>query len=150
MTVEVLDRNQAIGILETLRGFDSVQSVSLEKLEEKEDRLSEEEINALGDDVVIHDLDADEEDEEAEEEAEEAEEAKDADADEEAADEETEEGKTVYTVNHIGTYYTGVDAKTGEKYICRRYVAFTVTCVYVPQEQVVVESNVNVPEEAAQ
>ncbi len=147
MTVEVLDRNQAIGILETLRGFESVQSVSLEKLEEKEDRLSEEEINALGDDVVIHDLDADEDEEEAEEEAEEAE---DADADEEAADEEAEEGKTVYTVNHIGTYYTGVDAKTGEKYICRRYVAFTVTCVYVPQEQVVVESNVNVPEEAAQ
>ncbi len=148
MTVEVLDRNQAIGILETLRGFDSVQSVSLEKLEEKEDRLSEEEINALGDDVVIHDLDADEEEEEAEEEAEDA---KDADADdEEAADDEAEEGKTVYTVNHIGTYYTGVDAKTGEKYICRRYVAFTVTCVYVPQEQVVVESNVNVPEEAAQ
>ena len=43
-----------------------------------------------------------------------------------------------------------IDAKTGDKYVCRRYVTFTVTCTYVPQEQVVVESNVNVPEEAAQ
>ena len=152
MTVEVLDRNRAIGILETLRDFDSVRGVALETLEEKEDRLTEDEIRALGDDVVIHEVDSDEdEDEEADEEAEEAKDEKDADEEaDEATDEEAEDGKTVYTVNHIGTYYTAIDPKTGEKYVYRKYVTFTVTCVYVPQEQVVVESNVNIPEGGAQ
>ena len=149
MTVEVLDRNTAIGIIEDLRRFDTVDYIIVETVEEKEDKLTEDQLALLDDTIVIHT--EDETAEEAEEAEAKAEEAK-AEKDAEAAEETDEEGKTVYGLNLIGTYYQTVDPKTGDRYIARRYVTFTVSCYYADKDEVVIESNVNVPttEEAAE
>lgn len=154
MTVEVLDRNSAIGIIETLRKFDSVDYIVVDTVEEKMDRLTEEQAAALDDSVVIHEdyyLSADYRPEEEDAEAEEAkdEDEKEAKDDNEGEDEDNE-GKTVYGVDRIGTYYYVVDPKTGDRYIARDYVTFTVACYYKVKDEVVIESNVNVPEEAAE
>lgn len=151
MTVEVLDRNSAIGIIETLRKFDTVDYIVVETVEEKMDRLTEDQLAALDDSVVIHEdyyLSADYRPEEEDAEAEEAKDEKEAKDDNEGEDDD-KEGKTVYGVDRIGTYYRVVDAKTGESYIARDYVTFTVSCYYKVKDEVVIESNVNVPEEAA-
>ena len=152
MTVEVLDRNSAIGIIETLRKFDSVDYIVVDTVEEKMDRLTEEQAAALDDSVVIHEdyyLSADYRPEEEDAEADEAKDEKDAKDNAEGEDEDNE-GKTVYGVDLIGTYYYVVDPKTGDRYIARDYVTFTVACYYKVKDEVVIESNVNVPEEAAE
>ena len=141
MTVEVLDKNTAIGVIETLRTFDSVAAVSVESLEEVEDRLDEEQVAELSGVSVI--------DETGEaEEGEEVIEIEEKDDKEDKADEEEGEEETALSVNHIGTYYLRIDPETDETYFVRKYVRFTVDCIYTPADEVIIESNVDMGEEA--
>ncbi len=149
MDVEVLDRNTAIGCIETARTLDTVSGVSLQSIEEKESRVSEEELadlEAMGfvaiDETETkdakNDKDAKEGDEEEEEEA-----VLVIEGNENADD-------TALTVKHIGTYYLRYDTETGEKYYVRKYVSFTISCVYAPAEEVKIENNVTGAGEVAE
>ena len=142
MNVAVLDRNTAIGIIETLRTFDTVQDVVVTSIEEREDVLSEEEEAALAafGFTVIDETGKDEK-------------KAPKDKDEEDADEEEEEAILVIegtededasalSVKPIGTYYLRIDSETGEPYYVRKYVSFTVGCVYTPADEVVILNNV--------
>lgn len=141
MTVEVLDKNTAIGLIETLRSFDSVAAISVESLEEVEDRLDEEQVAELSGVSVI--------DETGEaEEGEEIIEIEEKEDNEEKEDDTEAEEETALTVNHIGTYYLRIDPETNETYYVRKYVRFTVDCIYTPADEVVIESNVDLGEEA--
>jgi len=139
MLVDVLDKNSVIGILETLRGFDTINSLSLEKIEEKEDILSEDAVKELGLSVAAAAKPA-------EEDAEETEEGEDA----VVATVETTDDEEGLTVNKVGTIYLRHDPETGENYFIRKYVEFQVTCVYAPKEQVEIVSNVETPEEVTE
>ncbi len=148
MDVQVLDRNTAIGCIETLRTLDTVSGVSLQSIEEKESRVSEEELEdlkAMGF-VAIDET-----------------EPKDAknDKDKDDDDEEEEEAilviegnenadDTALTVKHIGTYYLRYDSESGEKYYVRKYVSFTISCVYAPAEEIKIENNVTGAGEVAE
>ncbi len=135
MTVQVLDRNTAIGIIETLRKFDSVQGVVVEALSEKEDRLEDEDF------VVIFDEEGDAV-EDGEEKPEELEEVV------AVIEGNEEEDASPLSVKVIGTYYRRTDPETGEAYYVRKYVTFSVACIYAPADEVVIESNVEVEEES--
>ena len=45
-------------------------------------------------------------------------------------------------VKKIGTYYLRLDPETEEEIYVRKYVSFTVSCIYAPAEQVEIQSNV--------
>ena len=136
MTVQVLDKNTAIGIIEDLRKFDTVQGVVVESLSEKEDRLGEEDFLGITD-----------ENSEVVEAIEDAPEELDTVV---AVLEGNDEDETPLTVKAIGTYYKRHDEETNEDYYVRKYVSFTVACVYTPQEEIVIESNVKENEEATE
>lgn len=137
MSVEVLDRNTAVGIIQTLRTFDSVYSVNVNAVEEVEAVITPEEYKAYTEGLEL-----------AAEEAE-AKEEKDADADEEeeekpaAVIENGDEEATALSINHIGTYYERINADTGETYYVRKYVTFKITCIYTPAEEIVITDNVS-------
>jgi len=126
MSVEVVDRNTAIGILETLRTFDSVRAIVLEGISEVEVELSEEELEAFMLQLEEADIDIELDDEIIEE-----------------LDEDTEieittvgdvqvEGDTALSFKQVGTYFEKKDPETGDMVVYRRYVSFTVSCVYTP------------------
>jgi len=151
MDVEVLDRNTAIGCIETARTLDTVSGVSLQSIEEKESRVSEEELadlEAMGfvaiDETETKDAKNDKDAKEGDEEEEEEEEAVLVIEGNENADD------TALTVKHIGTYYLRYDTETGEKYYVRKYVSFTISCVYAPAEEVKIENNVTGAGEVAE
>ncbi len=135
MTVQVLDRNTAIGIIETLRKFDSVQGVVVEALNEKEDRLEDEDFTV----IIDEEGDVVEDGEEKPEELEEVVAIVEGNEDEDASP---------LSVKVIGTYYRRTDPETGEEYYVRKYVTFSVACIYAPADEVVIESNVDVEEDA--
>ena len=142
MLVDVLDKNSVIGILETLRGFDSIASISLEKIEEKEDMLTEDVVKEMGLNLVAAKPAAD-----------------DTDADADAADDAEEvvvatvddtDAADGLSVSKIGTIYLKHDFETGDDYYIRKYVEFQVNCVYAPKEQIEIVSNVDIPEEVTE
>ena len=143
MDVEVLDRNTAIGCIEIIRTLDSVSGVSIEMIEEKESRVSEEELADLKEMgfTAIDETEKDakpkdnkDEDEDGEEEEEEA--VLVIEGNENADD-------TALSVKHIGTYFLRIDPETHEKYYVRKYVSFSISCVYTPAEQVEITNNID-------
>lgn len=132
MSVEVLDRNTAIGILETLRKFDTVQTIAIESLAEKEEKVEDEHLIEIIEDGKILSVD-----EENPEEIDEVVAVFDGNEDEDA---------TPLTIKVIGSYHLRYDSENEEEYYVRKYVSFTVSCVYAPSDQVVITNNV---EEAA-
>ena len=86
--------------------------------------------------------------------------AKDAKDNEEGDEEEEEavlviegnekDGDTALSVKHIGTYYLRIDPENHEKYYVRKYVSFTISCVYTPAEQVEITNNVETAGEVAE
>lgn len=146
MDVEVLDRTTAIGCIEIIRTLDSVSGVSIEMIEEKESRVSEEELadlKAMGFTAI------DETDKDAK-----PKDAKDAKDEDEDGDEEEEEAvlviegnenadDTALSVKHIGTYFLRIDPENHEKFYVRKYVKFTISCVYTPAEKVEITNNID-------
>ena len=145
MKVDVLDKNTAIGIIETLRTFDSVSGILVDSLVEVEETLQPEDfekivgtflvIDETGDNAkpVINDGDELEEGEE-----------------EEVAiitTNENDEEDSALHVKKIGTYYLRLDPETEKEIYVRKYVQFSVSCVYAPAEQVEIQSNVAGSEE---
>ncbi len=135
MVVDVLDKNTVIGILETLRDFDSIDYLIVDKIEEKEVTLEDEEVERLGlDKLDIPVLDDDDDDDEKD------------DEEVEIVIEEDEEGDDAETeglsVSQTGTIYMKHDFENDKDFYIRKYVEFTVTCVYAQGEEIVIESNV--------
>jgi len=60
-----------------------------------------------------------------------------------------EEGDSALTVKKIGNFYMRYDDEKKENYYVRRFVTFTVSCVYTPVEQTVRENNVEKTAEGA-
>ena len=141
MTVEVLDRNTAIGVLETLRTFETVTGISIDTLSEKEQRLTDEDVDSLLDGTVIIDETVEPQDEDGDGELDEVE----IEIASEGAEE--EEGETAFTIKKIGNYFLKIDPETGEKYYVRKFVAFTVSCTYAPAEEIVIQNNVDAASE---
>ena len=141
MNVAVLDRNTAIGIIETLRTFDTVQDVVVASIEEREDVLSEEEEAALAafGFTVIDETGKDEKKAPKDKDAEDGEEEEEAILVIEGTE---DEDASALSVKPIGTYYLRIDSETGEPYYVRKYVSFTVGCVYTPADEVVILNNV--------
>jgi len=117
-----------------------ITDVSLEMIEEKESRVSEEELEhlkAMGftaiDETEKDTKPAKDEDEDSEDEEEEA--VLVVEGNENADD-------TALSVKHIGTYYLRFDPETKEKYYVRKYVSFTISCVYAPAEQIEITNNI--------
>lgn len=145
MVINVLDKNTAIGIYETLRDFDSIDSLMSSKVEEVEVTLDQDEVERLG----LDELDIPEIVEEDEEEG-----KADKDNDEDDIEEgvvaiSTPQGETEEDafVTQTGTIYKKYDFENEEYYYIIKYVEFEVVCVYAPEEEVVIESNVEVEEE---
>ena len=134
MVVDVLDKNTVIGILETLRDFDSIDYLIVDKIEEVEVKLEDEEVERLGLDKIEKPAANDGEEDEDEEI-----EIVIEDDDEGEGDEEETEG---LTVSQTGTIYMKHDFENDKDYYIRKYVEFTVTCVYAQGEEIVIESNV--------
>lgn len=145
MVINVLDKNTAIGIYETLRDFDSIDSLMSSKVEEVEVTLDQDEVERLG----LDELDIPEIVEEDEDEGE-----ADKDKDEDDIEEgvvaiSTPQGETEEDafVTQTGTIYKKYDFENEEYYYIIKYVEFEVVCVYAPEELVLEESNVVVEEE---
>ncbi len=147
MSVEVVDRNTAIGMLETLRSFESVDTIIVEGISETTVEVSDEELEVISERLqfVV---------EEKEKEEEENDKDKDKDEEVEIKDTDTlielgvlgdveEEGNTALSFKNIGTYIEKIDEE-GEITYLRRYVSFSVSCVYSPADEVVVVNNVDV------
>ena len=149
MSVEVIDRNTAIGMLETLRTFDSVCAISVDGINEETAELSDEELAMVAEILKLDiqakpDKDDDKDDKDDKN-----------DKDTEINEGDTvielgvigdteEEGDTALTIKNIGTYIEKVDEETGETIYLRRYVSFTISCIYSPAEEVVIVNNVEV------
>ena len=133
MSVRVEDKNTAIGIIETLRDFDSLQNVSISGISEVQETLSSEDaedmikaINDANEDGNVIDVD-------------EVEDGTDIVPVMVASEDDEERG---FTVAQIGKYTINIDPQTGDLSIVKSYVEFSVTCVYTPIETVTVQSNV--------
>ena len=148
MSVEVVDRNTAIGMLETLRDFDSVETIIVEGINENIVELSDEELEIISERLQFV---VEEKEKEKEEEKD-----KDKDKDDEVEIKDTdtlielgvlgdveEEGTTALSVKNIGTYIEKIDEE-GEITYLRSYVSFSVSCVYSPADEVVIVNNVDV------
>ena len=141
MTVDVLDKNTAIGIIETLRTFDTVSGIIVDSLQEVDEELKPEDFELIKGTYLVID--------ETQDGAKAAVQNGDEviDENEEVAvitTNENEEGDTALNVKKIGTYYHRIDPETEEEIYVRHYVRFTVSCVYTPAEEIVIENNVNV------
>ncbi len=138
MRVDVLDKNTAIGIIETLRTFESVNGLIVDSLVEVEDEIKPEDFEKIiGTFAVIDETQGKPELEEGEEEEEVA----------VITTNENDEEDNALHIKKIGTYYLTLDDEGNEIYI-RRYVTFTVSCVYAPAEEIVISSNVETGEAA--
>lgn len=139
MKVDVLDKNTAIGIIETLRTFDSVQGLIVESLVEVEEEIKPEDFEKIiGTFSVIDETEEKPVLEEGEEEEEVA----------VITTNENDEEDNALHIKKIGTYYLRLDDNGDEIYV-RKYVTFTVGCVYAPAEEIVISSNVETNGEAA-
>lgn len=148
MSVEVLDRNTAIGIIETLRDFNSVIGVEIKEIEDKVSRVSEEQLIMLESQgftaIDLTELDRKVAEGDKDDDG-------DIDADDGVVEEEAvlviegdeDEESTPLTYKLIGNYYLVYDPETQEEYYTRKYVSFTISCVYAPAEEVVIENNVS-------
>ena len=143
MVINVLDKNTAIGIYETLREFDSIDSLMSSKVEEVEVTLDQDEVERLGlDELDIPEIiEEDEEEDKADKDKDDIEEGVVAISTPQA---ETEEDAFV---TQTGTIYKKYDFENEEYYYIIKYVEFEVVCVYAPEELVLEESNVVVEEE---
>lgn len=145
MKVDVLDKNTAIGIIETLRTFDSVSGILVDSLVEVEETLQPEDFEKIVGTFLIIDETGDN--------------AKPVINDEDELEEGEEEEVAIITTNEndeedsalhvkkIGTYYLRLDPETEKEIYVRKYVQFSVSCVYAPAEQVEIQSNVAGSEE---
>ena len=138
MKVDVLDKNTAIGIIETLRTFDSVSGLMVDSLVEVEDELKPEDFEKIiGTFTVIDETEEKPVLEEGEEEEEVA----------IITNNENDEEDNALHVKKIGTYYLRLNDEGDEIYV-RKYVTFTVSCVYAPADEIVISSNVETNGEA--
>jgi hypothetical protein len=145
MKVDVLDKNTAIGIIETLRTFDSVSGILVDSLVEVEETLQPEDFEKIVGTFLVIDETGDN--------------AKPVISDEDELEEGEEEEVAIITTNEndeedsalhvkkIGTYYLRLDPETEKEIYVRKYVQFSVSCVYAPAEQVEIQSNVAGSEE---
>ena len=144
MKVDVLDKNTAIGIIETLRTFDTVSGILVDSLVEVEETLQPEDFEKIiGTFLVIDETGENGKPVVMENELEEGEE-------EEVAvitTNENDEEDSALHVKKIGTYYLRLDPETEKEIYVRKYVSFTVSCVYAPVEQVEIQNNVAGSEE---
>ena len=144
MKVDVLDKNTAIGIIETLRTFDTVSGILVDSLVEVEETLQPEDFEKIiGTFLVIDETGENGKPVVMANELEEGEE-------EEVAiitTNENDEEDSALHVKKIGTYYLRLDPETEKEIYVRKYVSFTVSCVYAPVEQVEIQSNVAGSEE---
>lgn len=146
MSVRVEDKNSAIGIVETLRRFDSLQSVSISNIDEvyeivdMDTDFAKQMYKELAEELI------------AEIEAVDAEE--DADKDEaDAEDTEEEEAPVItiskedlergFTITDVGVYALKRDPDTNEIVLEKSYVEFDITCVYTPVETTTVQNNID-------
>ena len=139
MKVDVLDKNTAIGIIETLRTFDTVSGLMVDSLVEVEETIKAEDFEKIiGTFLIIDETGENGNTVVKENELEEGEE-------EEVAiitTNENDEEDSALHVKKIGTYYLRLDPETEEEIYVRKYVSFTVSCIYAPAEQVEIQSNV--------
>lgn len=131
MSCRVEDKNAAIGVIESLRTFDSLENVSISGINEVYEVLEPGDAKDILKDV---EGDADEETEDKE----------DSDETEinpvaEISKEDEERG---FTIASIYKYTVKVDPISGEEYVVKSYVEFSVTCTYTPVETVTVHNNV--------
>ena len=135
MVCRVDDKNTAIGMIETLRTFESLQNVSISGIKEASISLTADETEAMLEKIA-------EQKEEAGEDIPEEEEIVDgteivpvfepSEADEERG----------FAITNVGKYTLHIDPMTEEVYVVKSYVEFSVTCVYTPVETVTVQNNV--------
>ena len=135
MSVRVDDKNTAIGVVETLRNFSSLQSVSISSIDEiyelvDADKAKEILAAAGADATETEDADTEENDEAEETEV----------VPEVTISEEDEERG--FTITDVGKYVIKVDPITGDEYVEKSYVEFSITCVYTPVTIITVQNNV--------
>lgn len=135
MSVRVDDKNTAIGVVETLRTFSSLQSVSISSIDEIYELVdadkAKEILAASGADATV----TEEADTEENDEAEETEVVPEVTI----SEEDEERG---FTITDVGKYVIKVDPITGDEYVEKSYVEFSVTCVYTPVTINTVQNNV--------
>ena len=135
MSVRVDDKNTAIGVVETLRSFSSLQSVSISSIDEIYELVdadkAKEILAAAGADAT----ETEEADTEENDEAEETEVVPEVTI----SEEDEERG---FTITDVGKYVIKVDPITGDEYVEKSYVEFSVTCVYTPVTIITVQNNV--------
>ena len=135
MSVRVEDKNTAIGVVETLRNFSSLQSVSISSIDEIYELVdadkAKEILAAAGADAT----ETEEADTEENDEAEETEVVPEVTI----SEEDEERG---FTITDVGKYVIKVDPITGDEYVEKSYVEFSVTCVYTPVTITTVQNNV--------
>lgn len=135
MSVRVDDKNTAIGVVETLRNFSSLQSVSISSIDEIYELVdadkAKEILAAAGADAT----ETEEADTEENDEAEETEVVPEVTI----SEEDEERG---FTITDVGKYVIKVDPITGDEYVEKSYVEFSVTCVYTPVTIITVQNNV--------
>ena len=143
MSVRVEDKNTAIGIVETLRGFDSLQAVGISNIDEvyeivdPDTEFAKKMMKELADDLIAELQAAETGEEDADKEEEEAE--------VEAAPEITiskEDLERGFTITDVGVYALKRDPETNTIVLEKSYVEFEVTCVYTPIETTTVQNNV--------
>ncbi len=132
MDCRVEDKNAAIGIIETLRTFDSLENVSIGGINEVYEVLEPDDYKDLLKDVEEA---SDEEDSDKKEDAEDTE----INPATEISKEDEERG---FSIASIYKYTVKVDPVSGEEYVVKSYVEFSVTCTYTPVETVTVHNNV--------
>ncbi len=148
MSVRVEDKNTAIGIVETLRGFDSLQSVGISNIDEvyelvdMDSDFAKQIYKELAEELIAEIEAADTEEEDADKE--------DADKEDADAEEETpvitiskEDLERGFTITDVGVYALKRDPDTNEIVLEKSYVEFDITCVYTPVETTTVQNNID-------
>ena len=131
MSCRVEDKNAAIGVIESLRTFDSLENVSISGINEVYEVLEPGDAKDILKDVE-GDADVETEDKEDSDETE-------INPVAEISKEDEERG---FTIASIYKYTVKVDPISGEEYVVKSYVEFSVTCVYTPVEITTVQNNV--------
>ena len=149
MECQVIDKNTAIGVVETLRNFNSLQNVSISAIDEVYEVVDEDTTKELlkalkNGDIVLEETDEEENGEEDEEVVAHntttiADNTEIINPTFEITKEDEEKG---FIIASPGRYVVKIDPTTGKEYIEKSYVEFSVTCVYTPVETVTVQNNV--------
>jgi uncharacterized FlaG/YvyC family protein len=129
MDVSVSDKNTAIGVIETLRDFNSIKNVYIGAVSENKEVLQPEEGEKFEDCLARYGLMIDENGILVELEDADAENAVvTVDADD--ISEDGDDGFVEVALKKIGTYSLTVDPETGDPVVTRNYVTFSITCMY--------------------